>query len=399
MALKLGILSTHPIQYYSPLYRELAGRPGIDLTVYYAHRATAANQADAGFGVAFEWDVPLLDGYRSEFLPNLSPQPSSGTYRGCDTPAITDVIARERFDAFLVHGWYTKSYRQAMRACWRTETPLMVRGDSTLLMQQGWVRRLAKWVSHRRFVPWFDAYLVVGQRARDYYLAYGADPQRMEHSPHFVDNERFAEAAAAALPGRAERRREWGLPADATIVLFAGKFIPKKRPLDFVRAVAAAGSSVAGLMVGDGPLRPKIEAMIAETNASVRLAGFLNQSQIPTAYATADALVLPSDGTETWGLVVNEAMACGLPAVVSDRVGCVPDLVIPGKTGYVYPVGDLPVLTSCLTTLAAPGRSANLGEAARARIASYTVTAAADGVCRAAERLAARRHQGVACRT
>jgi len=398
MTLKLGILSTHPIQYYSPLYRELAARPGIDLTVYYAHRATAANQAEAGFGVAFEWDIPLLDGYHYEFLPNISPKPSSGTYRGCDTPAIAEIIHRERFDAFLVHGWYTRSYWQAMRACWRTGTPLMVRGDSTLLMQQGWVRRLAKWVSHRRFVPRFDAYLVVGQRAREYYLAYGADPERMVPCPHFVDNERFAQAAAAARFERVARRKEWGLPADATVVLFAGKFIPKKRPLDFVRAVAAAGSPIVGLMVGDGPLRPEIEALIAATNAPVRLAGFLNQSQIPISYATADALVLLSDGTETWGLVVNEAMACGLPAVVSDRVGCAPDLVIPGETGYVYPVGNVPALTRCLRELAQPGRATQLGAAARTRITGYTVTAAADGVCRAAERLVTQR-RGAVCRS
>ena len=395
MTYKLGILSTHPIQYHSPLYRELASRPGFDLTVYYAHRATAANQAAAGFGVEFEWDVPLLDGYRSEFLPNLAAEPGSSSYRGCDTPAISAEIAGQRFDAFLVHGWYTKSYRQAMRACWRTGTPLMVRGDSTLLMQASWLRRVAKWVSHRRFIPRFDAYLVVGQRAREYLLAYGADPDRMVSCPHFVDNERFAHAAAEARVYRDAKRRGWGLELDTTVVLFCGKLISLKRVSDFVRAVGATGRRMAGLVVGDGPQRAEIESLISRLQANVSVAGFLNQSQIPVAYAVADALVLPSE-SETWGLVVNEAMACGLPAVVSDQVGCAPDLVLPGQTGFVYPMGDVAALSRSLSELAEPGVAAKLGEAARRRVAEYSVSAAVDGVCQAVE-LVARRPRGVPC--
>jgi glycosyltransferase involved in cell wall biosynthesis len=387
MTLKLGILSTHPIQYYSPLYQELSRRLGIDLTVYYAYRATPRNQAAAGFGVEFEWDIPLLEGYRYEFLPNVAREPSSSTYRGCDTPAIADIIQRERFDAFLVHGWYTRSYWQAMRTCWRTGTPLMVRGDSTLLMQTSRLRRLAKWVTHRCFVPRFDAYLVVGQRAREYYLAYGADPKRMVWCPHFVDNDRFANAAAAARQQRDTLRQQWGLPTNATVVLFAGKFITKKRPLDFVRAIAGSGTTLAGLMVGDGPLRNEIETTIAQLNAPIRLTGFLNQSQMASAYAAADALVLLSEGTETWGLVVNEAMACGLPAIVSDRVGCAPDLVIPNETGYIYPMGDVAKLADCLKRIAEPDVARVLGAAAQRRVGFYTVRAAADGVVQAMERV------------
>ena len=163
---RIAIFSTHPIQYHSPLYRELATRSDLDLTVYYSHRATAQDQASAGFGVSFEWDIPLLEGYRHEFLENVSSSPNLSTYAGCDTPEVAELVRRERFDAVLVHGWYAKSYRQTMQACWQTKTPLFIRGDSTLLVTTGWWRRLAKMISHRRFVPYFDAYLVVGQRAK-----------------------------------------------------------------------------------------------------------------------------------------------------------------------------------------------------------------------------------------
>lgn len=388
--MKLGILSTHPIQYHSPLYRELAARPGSDVTVYYAHRPSPEEQGQ-GFGVSFVWDVPLLDGYRSVFLRNVAKYPSTSRYRGCDTPEIADIIQYESFDAFLVHGWHVKSFRQAMRACWRTRTPIMVRGDSTLLMRRNAVTAWARRMSRRRFIPRFDACLVVGQRAREYYLAHGAAVERMFASPHFVDNERFVAAADDLQKQQPLIRRRWNIPPDTTTFLFAGKFVERKRPIDFVRAIATvAGNSrdICGLMVGDGALRPQLEAEISSLAAPIRMAGFLNQSEMAAAYAVSDVLVLPSDGMETWGLVVNEAMACGLTAIVSDRVGCAPDLVTPGETGYVYPCGDVGALATYMSALAADRRLlSDLKSRAAERVQAYSVAAAADGVVRAVEKL------------
>ena len=333
----LGVLATHPIQYQAPLYRALARE--LDLHVYFAHRQTAEGQADAGFGVAFEWDVPLTDGYDHTFLSNRSRRPGTATFGGCDTPEIADVIRAGRFDAFLTTGWNTRSHWQAMTACWRTGTSLLVRGDSHLSTPRSAAKRVAKEVAYRVFIPRFDGYLVVGERSREYYLHYGADAGRMHFAPHFVDAAFFRERAEAAdCPAL---RAQHGLTPDARVVLFAGKFTDVKRPVDFVEAVGALArreGGVEGLMVGDGPLRAEVEAAIAGTDAPVRLAGFLNQSEMPGAYAVADALALPSV-SETWGLVVNEAMACGLPVAVSDTVGCAPDLVDEGVTGTTYPAG------------------------------------------------------------
>lgn len=331
----LGVLATHPIQYQAPLYRALARE--LDLHVYFAHRQTAEGQADAGFGVAFEWDVPLTDGYDHTFLTNRSRRPGTATFNGCDTPEITDVVRAGRFDAFLVTGWNKKSYWQAMTACWRTGTPLLVRGDSHLGTPRSAVKRVVKEVAYRAFIPRFGGYLIVGERAREYFRHYGADPGRMHFVPHFVDADFFRSRAEAA--DRPALRERYGLAPDARVVLFAGKFTDVKRPVDFVEAVGALArreGGVEGLMVGDGPLRAELEAAVARTDAPVRLVGFLNQSEMPGAYAVADALALPSV-SETWGLVVNEAMACGLPVAVSDTVGCAPDLVDEGRTGTVYP--------------------------------------------------------------
>ena len=335
--MKLGVLATHPIQYQAPLYRALARE--LDLHVYFTQRQTAQGQADAGFGVAFEWDVDLLEGYPHTFLENRAGRPGTDTFLGSDTPQIADVVRAERFDAFLVTGWNNRSFWQAMAACWRTATPLLVRGDSHLgTPRAGW-KRAAKEISYRAFIPRFDGYLVVGERSRAYYLHYGADPGRMHFVPHFVDTDFFRSRAEAA--DRPALRARYGVASGARVALFAGKFTDVKRPVDFVEAVATLsrrGGGVEGIMVGDGPLRPDVEAAVARTGVPVRLAGFLNQSEMPGAYALADALALPS-ATETWGLVANEAMACGLPVAASDAVGCAPDLIDEGETGVVYPAG------------------------------------------------------------
>lgn len=391
---RVAVVATHPIPYYALWYRALAAHPEIDLQVYYGHRASPDDQAQAGFGVPFTWDVPLTDGYVHEFLANVAQRPSVETFGGCDTPAIAPLIHRERFDAVIVHGWATKSFWQAMTACWASGTPLMVRGDSYLLSDHWWPKRWAKYFVYRRFIPRFDAYLVVGQHARNYYRYYGADERRMFSAPHAVDNDFFAARSAQAASARAAVRAAWGLSPDATVFLFAGKLTPKKRPLDFARAIGGAArrtARVQGLIAGDGPLRPALERAARDEGWPLGFAGFLNQTELPNAYAAADALVLPSSWGETWGLVVNEAMACGLPVIVSDRVGCAPDLIVPDHTGRVVPCGDVDRLTACLADWASrPAHLREMGAQARRHIQRWSIAQAVDGTVAALRAVAGR---------
>jgi glycosyltransferase involved in cell wall biosynthesis len=355
MKRRLGILATHPIQYQAPWFRALAEHTEIDLEVLYCHRATPQEQASAGFDVEFDWDVSLLDGYPHRFLRNVARKPSLHGFAGLDSPEISDIVKAANFDAVIVHGWNYKSAWQAMRACWRTQTPVMVRSDSHLHTERSFPKRAAKLPLYRWFIPKVDACCAVGAWSRDYFLHYGARPERIFVVPHVVDVDFFRLKAQTLRSQRTDLRRAWQLDDEATVFLFAGKFVEKKRPLDFVNAIAVAktnGNRIMGLMVGDGPLRRACEDKVRNTSAPVRFAGFLNQSQMPKAYAAADALVLPSDGGETWGLVVNEAMASGKPCLVSDRVGCGPDLIFPGETGDVFPLGDIAALSSLLGSYA-----------------------------------------------
>ncbi len=475
----LGILASHPVQYQAPWFRTLAQQ--VDLEVFFAHRQTPKGQADGGFGIAFDWDIDLLSGYKHRFLNNVSRRPGTGHFFGCDNPEIRQIIrwgrasgvpsslhspisdlqSKKRFDAFIVSGWQLKCYWQAVRACRRARVPVLVRGDSQLGTPRSPLKRIAKEILYRLLLRQFDGFLVVGQRNREYLKHYGVKDQRMFFAPHFVDNEWFAKEAAkvrgpwSVVRGRGSTaggqstglqdyrttgpqdqrtkiRIQWGIPGDAFCVLFCGKFIPKKRPLDLVAAAQLLTAENAKnskdtikrpihlLFAGSGELGNQLrgscrvvfdeEAAVdqsarlydfsisASQNVSISsllpsatFAGFLNQSEISKAYVAADCLVLPSDGGETWGLVVNEAMACGLPAVVSDAAGCAPDLIDEGKTGFTFPVGDAAQLANRLALLLEmKQRGHDFRPALAEKMRTYNVASAVNGTLKAVDTLARR---------
>lgn len=380
---------THPIQYQVPWFRALAREPGIDVMVLYCMLPDARQQGD-GFGVAFEWDVPLLDGYHYELLRNVSRHPSLTTFRGCDTPDVGRVLQQHGFDALIVNGWVVKSCLQALWACRRLGIPCIVRGESNAFRARPrWVRAL-----HRVLLKQYSAALPIGLANRQFYVQNGMSEEQLFDAPYCVDNERFAAQAADLHSRRGEIRRAWGIPESACTFLFCGKLEAKKRPLDALEAlsrVAEKGAQIRAhlLIVGDGSLREQIQEMANARGLPVTLAGFLNQSEVARAYVAADCLVLPSDEGETWGLVVNEAMACGRPAVVSDRVGCHPDLLQYGETGFVFPLGDIDAFAARMHALVdEPDLAERLGRQARARVAEYSVARAVEGTRRALEHVA-----------
>ena len=241
-------------------------------------------------------------------------------------------------------------------------------------------KRAAKRLLYPLFLRRFAACLSVGTRSDEYFHHYGA--RRVIRSPHFVDYAAFATSAAVARDDRAAIRARWGIAPEATVALFAGKLVPKKRPLDLIAAATRAGRpDLHVLIVGDGEMRDACTRAVSDAGIRATFAGFMNQTGIPSAYAAADVLVLPSDAGETWGLVVNEAMACGLPAFVSESVGCAPDLVLEGATGHRFALGDTGALATLLTAAAAdPDRLRRMGERARTHVAAFSVEASARGI-------------------
>lgn len=381
---RLAVVASHPVQYYAPWYRALTEL--VDVQVFFAHRTTTADHARSGFGLEFEWDVPLLDGYRSTWLSNVASHPSPDRFFGCNTPQVASVLANNAFDAVLVTGWNLLTYWQAIRAARHERIAVLVRGDSHLQTHRTTVVRALKRLSYPSVLRSFDACLAVGTRNAEYYRHYGVPPDRIFRSPHCVDNAFFAKRAESARRCRGQLRRALGIPVDAVVFAFVGKMTDHKRPLDFVEAIGVAGRThqeVWGLMMGDGPQRQSIQARCDLRAARCVIGGFMNQAQIAEGYAVADVLVLPSAG-ETWGLVVNEAMACGLPVIASDAVGCAPDLVLDGETGFTYPCGDIEALASRMQRFATDAcEREDMGRRARECIRAFSPQAAAAGVATA----------------
>lgn len=367
----LLVVATHPIQYQVPWFRALAASGSLRVRVCYL-RTPDESAEDPGFQRRFAWDVPLLSGYE--------------WCRVGEDSGFWSVFRASRPDVVMVLGWNERGLLRAWCAARLQRIPLIVRGDSNARRARpGWVRFL-----HRLLLSLPARFLVVGRSNADFYSRSGVPDSAMVHAPHFVDNAFFAERSAAS--SRLDPRLRWGVGAHFCI-LFAGKFEVKKRPGDLLKAIQrlpdALRARIRVLMVGAGRLDAELRAEAAPLGELVIWAGFLNQTEIPVAYAAADLLVLPSDHGETWGLVVNEAMACGVPAIVSDQVGCANDLVRHGETGLVFPMGDVDALAGCIASLASdPERCRQMGDAARALVnREYTIERSVDATVAVAQEL------------
>jgi glycosyltransferase involved in cell wall biosynthesis/predicted SAM-dependent methyltransferase len=392
--IRLTVVMTHPVQYATPWFRYIAEHcPEIRLEVLYATQPTPEQQG-VGFGCPFSWDLPLTEGYRSRIVRQPTPeaQVQSDRFWGVDVPEISTAIAATHSDVVLIPGWHSVTLLRALWACRRRRIPVLYRGDSNLGgMPSGWRGNI--WVARTwTILRAFDGYLSVGARAREYLRRFSVPAARVFDAPHCVDNDFFA-AAAAPHQGAAARRavrQTLGLDARRFVVLFVGKLEDKKRPLDVISALAAVQGDTQLLMVGAGPLAVTCQAEAQRLGVHAAWPGFLNQSELGKIYAVADCLVLPSDARETWGLVVNEALAAGVPCVVSDHVGCALDLVTPGVTGEIFPMGDVGELAAALQRMSercAAGQ--DFATACRARAAQYSLATATAGLlqaCRATRR-------------
>ncbi|HEY9875779.1 MAG TPA: glycosyltransferase family 4 protein [Candidatus Obscuribacterales bacterium] len=379
---KLAIITTHPIQYYAPWFRHLANANYCLIKVFYLWDFGVTEQVDTGFRQSLRWDVPLLSGYDYEFILNISSKPGTDSFWGLQNPTLLERISSYQPNAVLLLGYnYASFYNFIWR--WRSsQAPLLFRGDSHRLLKRTGVKEVAR----RKFIELlyrrFSAFLYVGKANYGYFQEHGVMPEKLFFAPHAVDNQRFFAESKSATREAAVWKQELGIPENHSVILFAGKFENKKRPLDLLKAFLQANlSQVTLLFVGAGSLENEMRSLSAD-HPHIRFAPFQNQTLMPRTYAVADLVVLPSYGhDETWGLAINEAMCMSRPVVASTHVGCTQDLIQPYRNGLIFPAGDVAVLTTTLQeAFSDRDRLQEWGKESRKIVDNYSYTQTSQGL-------------------
>jgi glycosyltransferase involved in cell wall biosynthesis len=382
------LIYSHPVQYASHLFRRMVQHPRLDIQVVYCSLQGTAGGLDSEFGTEVTWDVPLLEGYPWRQIPNRSPQPGLGRFFGLVNPGLWKVVRNGEFDAVAIHtGYAYASFWIVAAAAKLSGTPILFGTDATTLRSRGAQRWKVpfKSVLLPAIFRLADVVLAPSAATAEFFRSMRIPDRRIALTPFVVENDWWTREAARF--DRVGARLRWRLPETASVVLFCAKFQPWKRPHDLLRAFARARLSGAVLvMAGEGPLRGELEAEAKALGMSdrVRFPGFVNQTQLPSLYRSADLMVLPSE-SDACPVAVCEAMLCGYPVVISDEIRGRFDIVHQGQTGFIYPCRDVDALAEILTmALTDRKKLAEMSAAARARMETWSpeanVEALVDGI-------------------
>jgi glycosyltransferase involved in cell wall biosynthesis len=379
---RLAYLVSHPIQYQAPLLRRIAQEPDIDLTVFFGSDFSVRDYKDEGFGVGVKWDVPLLDGYRHEFLPVLRDNANPGAMSPVNYGIFNRLHGSKGaagFDVLWLHGYSSINALHAMLAAKALGIPVLVRAEPWLGdRDRSGPTLLVKRFYFRLLRGLLDGALPIGTLNAEYWRHYLGEGFPLHSMPYAVDNHYFQSRCEEAREGRTALRNELELDAARPVILFASKLQTRKRCGDLLEAYRNLSNEPGRaplpylVIVGDGEERAALERQTEESGLEgVRFCGFRNQSELPRFFDMATVFVLPSRH-EPWGLIVNEVMNAGRAVVVSDDVGCQPDLIEDGVEGCVFPVGDVAALTDALRrVLTTPETAAVMGRRALAKIQTW----------------------------
>jgi glycosyltransferase involved in cell wall biosynthesis len=384
----LVVIETHPIQYHAPLYRLVQEVHGIPVTAIYGSDFSTSGYRDAEFGTSFAWDTDLLSGYTAVFLSSVA-QGGAASADDATTHGLRDVLRDLAPSAVMTVGYSPRFHRDAWLAALWIGCPIFFRGETNdEAVDRSWLKQIGRDAALRAAYSTCSRLLFVGARSREHFERLGVGGERLVFSPYCVDASVFETSEADRVGHRRAIRGELGVSEDQILLLFSGKLSQRKGVDLLVEAVdrlpVDTRSKLVLAFLGDGALRADLERR-ATQSPGVRVAflGFKNQRQLSPYYHACDLLVLPSRQSETWGLVVNEALHHGVPCVVSDKVGCGPDLIDHGRTGYVFSTGSAYALAGALqNTLGLIGRE-DVRHACRTKVAGYSTERAAAGIAEA----------------
>jgi glycosyltransferase involved in cell wall biosynthesis len=382
MKKRLAIITTHPIQYNAPLFRCLSERGIVEVMVFYTWgSAVLQSKYDPGFGMIVNWDVPMLQGYDFRFLDNVAKRPGSDHFKGIDNPDIVREIDAWKPDLLLVYGWNFKSHLKILKH-YKGRIPVWFRGDSTCLDDRGMARFIVRGLALGAIYRYVDKAFYTGICNKEYFKKAYVKEGKLVLAAHAVDNDFFQDPAGSYERRSREWRMELGIGENAVVFLFAGKLEKKKSPFLLLEVFKSGGFAVDSHLVfaGNGELESSLRASVGKDR--VHFIGFQNQSVMPAVYRVGDVFVLPSGGPgETWGLSINEAMACGRPVIASDKCGGTADLIQNGVNGYSFVAGSAEDLKSKMFLfLQDREKLRQMGRASLAHIQNFTLTRLAQAI-------------------
>lgn len=343
----------------------------IEVKVFYTWGQSKEEVFDARFGMKRSWDIPLLDGYDYEFIDNTSTHPDSNRFLGIINPELSKQLKAYQPEAILVYRWSVYSHLKAMQVMGGS-CRLFFRGDSHLLNKGTGIKEFVKTQLLKFVYRKVEKAFYVGNLNRNYFLKYGLKEEQLIAAPHAVDNQRFSSGNEQWEIKAAAERKELQIPVNAVVFLYAGKFYPLKQLTILINAFQQLkGEEYRLLLYGNGEQEPELKEL-SKKDQRILFQPFKNQSEMPVVYRIADVFVLPSK-SETWGLAVNEAMACGRPAIISDRCGCAPELIIEGQTGFTFPAGNTDDLFRSMKKFGSRDTALQMGKNALKHIKQFSL--------------------------
>jgi 1,2-diacylglycerol 3-alpha-glucosyltransferase len=374
MKRRLVILTEIISPYRIPLFNQLAADEDTELHVIFLAETDPKLRQWRVYKEEIRFSYEVLPSWRTRW----------GRHNVLLNRGVPRALSAARPDALLCGGYNYVASWQALRWARKQHVPFLLWSESNLQDARR-SRRLTEFLK-RKFLTMCNAFVVPGKSAAEYLRSHDIPESLIFVAPNAIDNERFAAGAAVARENAAALRLRLGLPE--CYFLFVGRLVPEKGVFDLLSAYAKLKTCVreqVGLVfVGDGESRRRLEAQaVSVSPGKVVFAGFAQRDELAAYYALARAFVLPTY-TDAWGLVVNEAMACGLPVILSRAAGCASDLLKEGWNGLSISPSDVRGLELSMTKMVSSELANRMGANSGQQISQYSPAAWSAGVVRAA---------------
>ena len=353
---KIAYLVSHPIQYQAPMLKYIAGNIDATFEVLFLSDMSAKGYTDSEFNQRVLWDVPLLEGYKFKFLRTIGNKNTISFF----SPVclnIYNVIKNGNYDYIWIHGWGSLTNILAIVFAKKLKVKVLLRGESGIHMpKRSNLRSFFKKIILNYLFKKVHYFLAIGSMNANFYKFYGIEDSKILVMPYAVDNDFFQRKSKFYRNQIQHIKKSMNIEENAKIILYASKLTRRKNSLDLLMAYKQLIKNISQnqpylLLVGSGELEKELKYHVSKLGLNrVKFLGFVNQSELPKYYELCDVFVLPSS-SEQWGLVINEVMNHSKPVIISDEVGCGPDLVEDDVNGYIFKCGDINHLELCLRNI------------------------------------------------